>query len=148
MKGIKQKVKFSTGERPTDILDPVARKRNPAFRKNPIQCLDGGCEIFITDDPTAVDHYRNIEGVDVLEDEDAIKAAVDAIYARKTAKPVIKSEMLAFEWCKSTGKDLSQLSGLHGQALAERLSQWGAPGVDPGTPPLPPTIEELRERGK
>jgi len=144
--GLKIKVDFETGERSGNI-DP----RDPGLKTHPTwQNVDDGWEVRVIEDDRDINIYRNVDGIEVLEGEAAIEAAIASIHKERYA---IKNEQLLVESIRQKGIDITDLiPDLGHEEIAKRLYQRGAIGVVKSLPPVKvervsKKLRELKAKG-
>jgi len=136
--GLKIRVDFATGERAGGI-DP----RDPGLITHPSwQNVDEGWEVRVIEDDRDVNIYRNVEGIEVLEGENAIEAAIATIHKERYA---IKNEYLLVESIRQKGIDITDLSpDMSHEEIAKKLYERGALGVVKS--PLPVKVEQVSKK--
>ena len=122
MYGLKIQVDFTTGKRAGNI-----NPRDPGLLCDPTwQNLDSGWEVRVIRDNRDVEQYRNIPGVEVLEGEEAIDAAIAHIFKPRYG---ITDQALCAESVRQFGIDLTPLKGKSREEVAEALYKAGALGT-------------------
>lgn len=124
MKAIKIKVDFETGKRAGGINPRSANlKGHPTW-----QDTDGGWEIRSVLD-SAIDRYRNLKGVTVLEDEAEITAELAKSFPPKVMWKVTNEQLLSLS-LQQINPDLSALGqdATHDEEL-EFLYNAGCKGI-------------------
>lgn len=132
MDGLLLQVNFATGER-AGRVDPKDRglRCDPGW-----QDIDGGVEVRVVVDGRTLDRYRGVDGVEVLEGDDAIQAAIDALPQRETFEVVEALLPTAVaEYREKTSRE--DLAGLGQRDLYAKLADAGVVGVARRVVPRP-----------
>lgn len=138
MKAIRVKVNFHTGERAGGI-NPKDKK----LRCNPMwQSIENGIEIRAVLDGN-VEKYRGLEGVEILEGEQAIDAAVLALQKESASHVVYNKELLAAS-ISAKGIKLHDIpADLSEGEEARILFERGALGIRRREKPTPPKATHI-----
>lgn len=123
MKAILIKVNFETGERAGGCC-PNDRNLHghPSW-----QCTEQGLEIRIVKDGD-VEQYRGVDGIQVIDGEDEIRAAVNEHFSDREPQYRVVSDALVVESIRQLGIDLSTLPQ-EPVAMLRGLHESGVRGI-------------------
>lgn len=123
MKAIRVKVDFQTGKRPLGV-NPKSRNH---YCGSGWQNTKTGEEIRLVVDGD-VSQFRGVEGVVVLDGEDAIEAAIAEV-ADTSPRYSIQHEALLVEYIRQAEIDITPLADVPQDRWAEALHNLGCIGV-------------------